>query len=95
MVRILSEMDMNINFIMDQHGVHAMFSDITLFSRNNKLESDIFYKRTGSLQYLDFRSSHRRSSMTDIHFNLARRICSIVTKPETQEMRLSELRNFL
>ena len=66
-----------------------------LIKSNTKISTDIFYKETDSKQYLNFRSCHPKHTKTSIPYNLARRICTIVSDQRQRETRLSELRNSL
>ena len=63
--------------------------DVLLIKSNNRISTDIFFKETDSKQYLNFYSCHPK---TNIPYNLARRICTIVSDQCQREKRLSELR---
>ena len=64
-------------------------------NENNIIKTDIFYKVTDTHQYLHFKSCHPRHCKLNVPYNLARRICTIVSDPTTQDTRLSELRDML
>ena len=61
----------------------------------NALETDIFYKKTDSHNFVQFFSFHPHKTLTNIPFALARRICTIVSNNETRDTRLKELHGFL
>ena len=61
----------------------------------DKIETDIYYKPTDSKQYLLFNSCYPKHVATNIPYNLARRICTIVDNTETRNIRLAELKTFL
>ena len=69
--------------------------DINVLKKNNKLETDIYYKITDTHQYLHFDSCHPRHTKRNVPYNLARRICTIVSNEETREKRLRELESML
>ena len=80
---------------MEQSTDNLPFLDILLYKEGNKLYTDIYYKGTDTHQYLDFRSCHPKHTKYNIPYCLARRICTIVTKNDLREQRLSKLKNFL
>ena len=61
----------------------------------DKIETEIYYKPTDSKQYLLFTSCQPKHVATNIPYNLARRICTIVGNTETRNIRLEELKTFL
>jgi hypothetical protein len=65
------------------------------FLSSNKISTDLFYKETDSHQYLLFNSCHPSHTKRNIPFNLARRICTIVTNEELRTKRLIELTTYL
>ena len=56
---------------------------------------DINDTKQYSKQYLLFNSCHPKHVATNITYNLARRICTIVDNTETRNIRLEELKTFL
>ena len=92
---IMNDLNHKIKFTWDSRGDNATFLDIKLTKRNNAIITDIFYKETDTKQYLEFNSNHPRHVKNNIPFNLARRICTIVTEPQIREERLRELKDFL
>ena len=63
--------------------------------RQTNIITDIFYKATDTHQYLNFKSCHPTHTKRNIPYNLARRICSIVTDENIRNQRLEELNVFL
>ena len=62
---------------------------------DNTISTDIYYKPTNAHRYLDFRSCHRHHTKVNVPFNLAQRICKIVSSTESRQHRLNELKSFL
>lgn len=62
---------------------------------NTNISTDLFYKKTDSHQYLLFNSCHPAHTKRNIPFNMARRICTIVSDEERRNKRLEELKTFL
>jgi hypothetical protein len=92
----LNRLDPELEFICDQKGKEVTFLDIKIMKNNvNTVETDIFYKETDSKQYLNYNSNHPRYVKNNIPYNLARRICTIVSNPELKLKRLKELTRFL
>ena len=71
------------------------FLDILLIKEGAKIMTDLYCKETDTHQYLDFRCCHPSHSKRNIPFNMARRICAIVTDGNTLAKRLQELRVYL
>ena len=71
------------------------FLDVLVRISNNQISTDIFYKRIDTHQYLHFGSSHPIHVKQSIPYNLARRICTIVSDEETRNQRLDELKTYL
>jgi hypothetical protein len=71
------------------------FLDVYVIKKEDKIFTDIFYKCTDTFQYLHFSSLHRRHRKRTIPYNLARRICKIVSEDLTQAHRLEELKIYL
>ncbi|XP_062604091.1 uncharacterized protein LOC134265884, partial [Saccostrea cucullata] len=92
---ILNELDPDIKFTMEKSSTQLPFLDVLICKENNKIATDIFYKSTDTHQYLHFGFSHPRHIKRAIPYNLARRICTIVSEEETRNQRLDELKIFL
>ena len=73
----------------------AVYSIIVVIkNHDNTIATDI-YKSTNSHRYLDFRSCHRHHTKVNVPFNLAQRICKIVSEEQRRDFRLEELKTFL
>ena len=66
-----------------------------IINDTNKIKTDIFYKVTDTHQYLHFKSCHPRHCKTNVPYNLARRICTIVSDSDVRKERLLELKQML
>ena len=71
------------------------FLNISIYRKNNKFETDVFYKKTDNHEYLPFKSCHPRHCKDNIPFTLARIVCSIVSEPQVKTQRLEELSMWL
>jgi hypothetical protein len=92
---MLNSINDKICFTLDQKGNNVTFLDVRVMGIDGLVKTDIFHKVTDTKQYLDFRSNHPRHIKNNIPFNLARRICTIITDPELRQLRLSELKSYL
>ena len=91
----LQGLDDRLTFKQDQYGDEVTFLDLKIIKSNNAVHTDIFYKPTDSHQYLDFYSNHPRHVKSNVPYNLARRICTIVSVREWRDFRLTELAGYL
>lgn len=92
---LMNELDPKINFTCDKIGDTVTFLDIKIMKQTNSVITDIHYKATDTKQYLEYNSNHPRHVKNNIPFNLARRICTIVSEPMLRDIRLRELQDFL
>ena len=92
---LLNSLHEKIKFTMEENNEKLPFLDIILYKEGKKLHTDIFYKETGTHEYLNFHSCHPKYTKHNIPNTFARRICCIISKPEVNDKRLSELQNFL
>ena len=92
---LLNQLHESIKFTIETSEKELPFLDILIIKQNNKISTDLFYKETDSHQYLLFNSCHPSHTKRNIPFNLARRICSIVTNEELRTKRLIELTTYL
>ena len=93
---MISNLDPTIKFTKEDDTKELPFLDITIIkNHDNSFTMDIFYKKTNSHRYLDFRSCHRHHTKVNIPYNLAQRICKIVSDNTRREYRLQELKGFL
>ena len=79
-------------FTIEQSDTEISFLDIKLKRQGEQIVTDIFHKPTDTKQYLHFRSCHPRATKFNIPYNLARRICTIVTEPSLRKYRLQEMK---
>ena len=89
---ILSNMDENIKFTMELSSKEIPFLDIRIYIENTEIKTDIYHKDTDTFNYLDFRSCHPSHYKENIPFNMAGRICTIVSSHIIKEQRLDELK---
>ena len=93
---VVNSLDSSINFTVKRDCNKLPFLDIMVIKNSdNTISTDIFYKPTNSHRYLDFRSCHRHHTKVNVPFNLAQRICKIVSSTERRQYRLKELKSFL
>ena len=71
------------------------FLNILIKKVNNQIETNIYYKPTDSKQYLLFNSCHPRHTRINVPYNLAKRICTIVSNESIRDIRLHELNDIL
>ena len=95
MIDLMNTLDEKINFTCDNMGNSVTFLDIKLVKTDNTIITDIHYKATDTKQYLEYNSNHPRHVKNNIPFNLARRICTIVSDASLRDKRLDELKSFL
>ena len=85
---MISNLDPTIKFTKEDDTKELPFSDITVIkNHDNSITTDIFYKKTNSHRYLDFRSCHRHHTKVNVPYNLAQRICKIVSDNTRREYR--------
>lgn len=89
--RILNNLHKDINFTMEINEQKLPFLDILIIKQNDALSTDIFHKETDTKQYLNFTSCHPSHTKRSIPYNLARRICTIVSDKNVRDIRLQEL----
>ena len=93
--KLLNTLNPNIQFTIEYSDCSIPFLDIMVTKRQTNIITDIFYKATDTHQYLNFKSCHPTHTKRNIPYNLARRICSIVTDENIRNQRLEELNVFL
>ena len=93
--RLLNQLDTNLKFEMDYSKTVLYFLDLKIIQNEGDISVDIYYKTTDTHQYMPFNSCHPRHIKTNIPYNQARRICTIVEDPNTRKKRLKELYGFL
>ena len=92
---ILQQLHPNITFKFESSNEKISFLDISVINDMNTIKTDIFYKVTDTHQYLHFKSCHPRHCKINVPYNLARRICTIVSDVDIRKKRLSELKVML
>ena len=93
---MVNNLDPSITFTKEEDNKALPFLDIMVIkNHDNTIATDIFYKPTNSQRYLDFRSCHRHHTKVNVPFNLAQRICKIVSEEQRRDFRLEELKTFL
>ena len=92
---MLNSVSNDLNFKLETVGDEVNFLDIRILKKNNTLETDLFTKSTDTKQYLNFQSNHPRHVKRALPYNLARRICTIVSQDEIKMKRLHELKSNL
>ena len=97
--KIRNNLHEKINFTIEKDESRIPFLDVLVYKEGRKLHTDIFNKKTDTDtdtdQYLNFNSCHLKHTKQNIPYSLAKRICSIVSKPEVRNQRLRELEDFL
>ena len=88
---ILNDMDENVKFTMESSTKEIQFLDICVYIENPEIKTDIYHKETDTFNYLDFRSCHPSYCKANIPFNMAKRICTIISDHTIKEQRLKEL----
>lgn len=89
---LLNDMNVDLKFKLESHGDQINFLDISIYNNQGKIETDIYYKATDTFQYLNFYSHHPHHTKVALPYNLARRICTIVSNNENKIKRLNELK---
>lgn len=93
--QLVNNLDPNIKFTLESSDTKLPFLDVLVIKKNWKLLTVIYYKTTDTHQYLHFNSCHPHHTKTAIPYNLARRICTIVSDENTQDISLRELKHYL
>ena len=91
----LNNLHSSIQFTKSENGTEIPFLDILVSIADNQIFTDIYCKPTDTHLYLDFFSCHPKHVKTNIPYNLASRIVTIVKDPEKREIRLNELNGYL
>lgn len=92
---MMNSMHDKINYTTEQSPDSIPFLDILVIKTGRKLSTDIYYKPTDTKQYLNYKSCHPRATKNNVPYNLARRICTIVSDPDIRKLRLEELKSSL
>lgn len=92
---LLNTLNESIQFTMEKSDKELPFLDLRIIKNGSCITTDLYCKPTDTHQYLDFRSCHPSHTKRNIPFNLARRICTIITDKTLRSKRLEELKIFL
>ena len=103
---LLNNLDTNIKYTLEPASQICLnngnivqrlnFLDIAVILHpNGNIETDIYYKPTNNHDYLDYESHHPIHIKNNIPFNLAKRIIVFCSRPEVEQFRLNELKNWL
>ena len=94
-LEILNELHPKIKFTSESSEEEISFLNILLYKGKSQIETDIYYKKTDTHDYLPYSSSHPRHTKNNVPTTLARMICQIVSDEEIREKRLHELKHWL
>lgn len=94
-VNILNTLSTTLKFTMEWDKNMLPFLDVMVLKKEDRIITDVFYKITDTKQYLLFDSSHPRHTRNNIPYNLARRLCTIISDTDMLDFRLTELQDLL
>ena len=93
---LLNSLHPCLKFTMEYNKTQQLFLDIMVINDEGKLETDIYFKKTDSKQYLLYTSCHPRHIKYKIRNNipycLARRIKMIMSENNQLTKRMKELK---
>ena len=92
---ILNSMSPTLKFTMESDRSRLSFLDVMIIKNGDRITTDVFYKITVTKQYLMFNSCHLRHIRNNIPYNLARRLCTIISDAEILDTRIKELQVLL
>ena len=92
---LLNSLHPSITYTFERDKNKLPFLDILITRKDSTIITDIYYKATDTKQYLHFYSHHPRTTRINVPYNLARRICTIVSDENLRSIRLSELKSTL
>ena len=92
---ILNSLSPTMKFTMESDTNQLAFLDVMVMKKESNIVTDIFYKITDTKQYLLFDSCHPKHTRNNIPYNLARRLCTIISDTEILNIRLAELEKLL
>ena len=92
---ILNSMSPTLKFTMQSDRSRLSFLDVMIIKNGDRVTTDVFYKITDTKHYLMFDSCHPRHIRNNIPYNLARRLCTIISDAEILDTRLKELQVLL
>jgi len=89
--RLINSLCDDIQFTMEHSETKIPFLDVLVMKRGRYIVTDIYAKPTNTKTFLHFKSCHDKHIKKNISYNLARRICTIVTDPILRHARLKEV----
>ena len=103
---IINNLDPNLEFTIEpplefEESDHSKsqklnFLDIDIIKRSDgKIETDVYYKKTNSHDYLNYNSHHPTHIKNNLPYNLAKRLIVFCSTSEKETKRLKELRTWL
>ena len=92
---ILNSLHSDIKFTIELNENKLPFLDILITKYNTQLSTDIYSKETDTKQNLEFKSCYPSHTKRSIPYNLARRICTIVSDSFLRSIRLNKLKQAL
>ena len=92
---ILQNLHEMIKFTIQSDLNKIPFLDIMIIKNESNITTDIYHKPTDTFNYVPFYSCHPKHTKQNIPYNLARRICTIISKKDLRNTRLAELRTRL
>ena len=75
---------------MEHSSKELPFLDILITNENDQIITDIYYKPTGTQQYLHFNIHHPKNCIKSIPYTLTCRIYTIITDKNLRKTRLKE-----
>lgn len=76
---ILNNLNNHLKFTIDCSEQKLPFLDVMIIKREDIIITDIYYKPTDTKQYLVYDSCHPKHIKNNIPYNLARRLCTIIS----------------
>lgn len=92
---ILNALSDKLKYTMEIGIPELPFLDVLVKRLGIRIITDIYHKPTDARQYLHYRSCHPRHIKNNVPYNLARRVCTIVSDPVLKSERLKELKYHL
>ena len=92
LLSILNSINPSIQFTMEYSKDAIHFLDILIKHNNDITWMNIYHKPTDTHRCLPFSSNHPKHCKKNIHFTLARRICTIVENTEGNMKHLENLK---
>jgi hypothetical protein len=78
-------------FTMEWDKNKSAFIDVVVIKKECKIITDVFYTITDTKQYLLFDSCHPKHTRNNIPYDLARRLCTIISDAEILDIQLITL----